>query len=516
MQLPFEDILKVVVAEVYAKRNVLFLLSAIISLSSLTVGVYWPKHYTASTIIHVDNSNILQPLMEGAAETTRVDDLSSNAREIIFGEKIMAQILEVAGWLESNPSNIEQERIKKSIRENVKIKAIGENLLKIEYRSDDAERAYITAKEMAEMFIREGEKSKIAESNSAYEFIDKQVNEYLEKLTNAEEELREFRSNNPESRRGLEGEVSGRISRLHSSIEQAKLELRETLIRRDSLKKQLSGEAAITISQSREGQYRAKIASMQTQLETLRLDFKETYPDIVRLKHQIEDLKHSMSREIEKREEAQKRANHKGSVYIDEAIILNPLYQQLRSDMSAAETQIATLKARISELNSMLKTEFERANKIHAGEAMLSKLTRDYTVNQEIYQDLLRRRENARVSRSLDEEQQGLTFKIQEPAKIPLLPTGIRFLHFAVLGIVGGVFAPLGLIYFLVILDPRIRFSRVISEKLQLPVIAELPVYMSESEIRKEKINNILLIIGGLMLVVVYGYVAWLKRTGQI
>ncbi len=516
MRLPFEELLKVLLGEVYARRNAVLTMFVFISLIMLAVGTVWPKKYTASVIILADDSNILQPLMQGTAEATHVTDYAANATEIILGERIMGKILHDAEWMKTNPTELEQAKIKEQIKKRVKINNLGNNLLKIEYEDSDPTRAYVTAKRMAELFIDEGEKSKTKESQAAYDFIERQVNEYLAKLIKVEEELRKFRSNNPDSRVGLEADVSNRISRLQTDIEQAKMALREALIKKDSLQEQLSGEAAITISQSREGQYRSKIADLQTKLETLRLDYKETYPDIIRLKHQIEDLKQAMQEEVHQREEARNVAKNSGKPYIDEAIILNPLYQQLRSDASATETQIMTLKARISEMNKMLETQYDRARKIHDNEAALSKLTRNYQVNQEIYQDLLRRRERARVSKSLDQENQGLTFKIQEPAKIPLLPTGLRFIHFALAGLVLGMVIPIGLIYVMLQIDPRIRFSKIISDDLGLPVLAEINQITSYSEERSEKINNIILSIVFLLVITVYAYTGWLKFTGQL
>ncbi|HED32866.1 MAG TPA: hypothetical protein ENJ08_01430 [Gammaproteobacteria bacterium] len=516
MRLPFEEILKALVGEVIARRNTVFVIFVIISLTSLAVGTVWPKRYTAFSIIQADNSNILQPLMQGTAEATLVTDYAGNAREIIFGEVIMNQILEEAGWLKINPSEIEQAQIKKDIKAHLKVDGIGKNLIKIEYTDSKSMRAFITAKRISELFIEEGEKSKINESQAAYDFIEKQVNEYLEKLTKVEEELKEFRSNNPDARPGLETEVSTRISRLTRDIENTRLQLSETVIRWDSLKEQLSGEAAITISQSKEGQYRSKIADLQTRLETLRLDYQETYPDIIRIKHQISDLKDAMINEIEQREEAKKRARTKGTDYVDEAISLNPLYQQLRSNASTTETEIHTLRARIREMNKMLEGEYARARRIHGGETALSKLTRNYQVNQEIYQDLLRRMERARVSRNLDKENQGLIFKIQEPAKIPLLPTGLRFMHFMLAGLVFGIGVPVGLIYVMLQIDPRIRFSKVISEELNIPVLAEISQISSVSDLRKAKVNLLVLSFGFVLVIVIYGYVGWLKFVGQL
>lgn len=516
MPVPFEQLLSALIKESYARRNTIFVVFVIISLTMLAIGSIWPKRYTSFAIIHVDNSNIIRPLMMGAAEATTPIDQPTSAREIIFGEKIMTQILSKAGWLKTNPTEIEKEKIKNSIKENVTIVDYGRSLLKIEYIDSVPMRAYTTVSNMTELFIKEGEKAKIEESESAYEFIEKQVNEYLEKLTKVENELREFRSNNPDTRPGLETELSSRISRVQSDIEGTKLELRETLIGRDSLQHQLSGEAAITISQSREGQYRTKIADLQTRLEALRLDYKETYPDIIRIKHQITDLKRSMSEEISRRENAMQQAKISGSQYMDEAIALSPLYQQLRSNLSSTETRIATLKARISELEKILENEYDRARKIHGGEATLSQLTRNYRVNQEIYQDLLRRRENARVSRSLDREQQGISFKLQEPANIPLIPTGIRFLHFAAAGIILGLGVPIGLIYVMLQVDPRVRFSGVITNELNIPVLAELTRLPSYAEEHRAKLNLLLLSAGTIMVLVIYGIVGWLKYTGQL
>lgn len=482
----------------------------------MAIGSVWPKNYTAFTIIHIDESNILQPLMRGAAETTEPNDHVANAREIIFGEVIMHQVLTDAGWLESNPSEVDQERLKNDIKKSVSINAVGENLLRIEYVDNEPLRAFTTAKRLAELFIEEGEKTKVQESQSAYNFIDKQVSEYLKKLTKVEEELRAFRSNNPDARPGLENEVSQRITELHQNIEEAKLQLQETVIKRDSMQQQLSGEAAITISQTRETQYRNRIAEAQGQLELLRLDYKETYPDIIRLKHQIEDMKESLRIEIQSREDAKRQAQRTGQMYLDESIMLSPLYQELRSNLSETETEIATLKARINELNKMLENEYARSKKIYGGEATLSKLTRDYQVNQEIYQDLLRRLENARVSKNLDEEQQGLTYRIQEPAKLPLLPTGVRFLHFAIIGLVLGVAVPVGLVYMLIQVDPRVRFSQVIKDDLDLPLLAEITSLQSISDRREEKINLIKIAIGVFVVFLVYAYAGWLRMTGKL
>src|SRR3546814_8340712 len=114
---------------------------------------------------------------------------------------------------------------------------------------------------------------------------------------------------------------------------------------------------------------------------------------------------------------------------------LNPLYQELRSQLSQAQRDIAATRSRMGAAESMLDDEMARSRGIAASEGALAELNRDYDVNREIYQDMLRRREHARVSMGLDQEKRGLTLRVQDPPTIPLRPTGLRFMHIAVAGL---------------------------------------------------------------------------------
>ena len=512
---PVDQQINAIIRECFARRTSILIIFIIISITLLSIGSKWPKRYLSSTVIEVDNSNILKPLMKGAAETTKPNDKIANAREIILGDTIMDQVLVRAEWLNDDLTDVDKERLKNDIKAGITISDIGDNLIKIEYYNSDPVPAYKTTKVLGDLFIEEGMNEKINESQSAYDFIETQVQNYLEKLTKVEDDLRRFRSENPESHPGLEAEISNNVTRLQREIKKNELLLRETRIKKKSIEKQLSGEAAITISQSKEGIYRAKIADLQSRLETLRLDYKETYPDITRTKNQISDLIKAMNSEVSDRGNAIAQANKDGSSYIDNAILLSPLYQQLRSDSSNTETEIATLKARITELKSMLEQEYGRVRKVHGGEAVLARLTRNYEVNRGIYQDLLKRQENARVSKTIDEEQKGLSFRIQEPAKMALLPTGLRFLHFAIAGLVLGLLIPVGLIYVMFQLDPRVRFSQSISSELNIPILAELDS-ACDFESREFKKNIVTLSSGILFVFIIYGLVGWLKFTGQL
>lgn len=466
-----EQFLRIFANEAFYYRKAIVGIFVCFTLAGVVIGLSWPKGYSVPTTIVVDQRSIIQPLMQGAAVATETTDRTRLAREVIFGRKIMNQVLQDAGWLERNPSPEEQEKIIERLVQRTAITNVGQNLLRIEYKDEDPQRAFTTAKRYAELFIAEAIRNKTAESEAAFAFIDKQVTEYHEKLTKAEAALSEFRSANLDAQPGAEGDVSTRLNTLQTRIEDATRELREAEIRKTSLEKQLSGEAEVASAVSRENQFRSRIADLQSQLETLRLSYHDTYPDIVRIRHQIDDLNQAIAAERQRREQAKAT----GQTVIDENVVNNPMYQQLRRELSQTQVQIDTLTARIQQARERLQYELDRGRRMQGGASALAELTRDYQVNREIYQDLLRRRENARVSMNLDRDNQGLTFKIQEPATFPLQPTGLRLWHFIALGLMLGITTPFGLLYGKLQIDPRIRISSQIAETYQLPILASVP-----------------------------------------
>src|SRR5690606_23255452 len=161
-----------------------------------------------------------------------------------------------------------------------------------------------------------------------------------------------------------------------------------------------------------------------------------------------------------------------GEVFGASTQVENPLYEELRKQLQAADVDLRGQKRRMQSLTHLQEQEFERAQRVAANQAEMSELTRDYNVTRGVYEDMLQRKEAARLSMSLDIEGQGVTYRIQEPATFPLKPTGLYFIHFAFIGPFIGLFLPLGWILLYVMLAPHIRSARILQK--QLPVDIEL------------------------------------------
>ena len=489
-------------------RSLVLLTFLAASALALVASINWPRMYTSEVKIFVEQKNILGRLMEGAAFQTGVQDQARLAGEILFSRKIMSRVLEQQGFMETGPSALEIEDRINEVSGRTSVSISSPNLISIEYSDTDAEAAFLTTTEMSESFIAESAQSKLAESNSAFEFIDIQVKEYEEKLRASEEKLKVFRSGNESITPGSEGQIRGRIAQIRSEISNVEQNLREARIRESSLRDQLSGEdksaEIIAVSNS----YQTRITMLKEDLDNLRLTYREEYPDILRIKEQIADLEAQA-----KREQLLNPDAGSGLAVSDASGSTSAILQQ---NYYEAKILIATLESRLEDTRDSLSEEQQRMQEIPAVELQLKEINREYDVNQAIYSDLLRRREIARVSMNVDREQQGLTLSIHEAPNFPLSPGGPKTYQIIAAGLLFGLFMPIGTIGLVQRLDGKIRDAGQISAKFDVPIISTVPQMLPASAIKKQKYS--LLGYGFLMMLIAISVVTvtGLWRLGYI
>ena len=476
---PLIDMLPMFLKEGRRHGLILTFIFAIIAIAALTAGLLWPKSYVASTTILAQSSDIIAPLLEGRAVPTGVTDRAGLARQVVFSRKVLTEAMQAGGWMESQPSPVEQERIMERIKDATQVTSPRPELVQITYRDSDPQRTFSVTKHLAELFIEESRATKERESREAFEFIDNQVSDYHKKLTSAEEGLLKYRSENADAQAGSAADANARSSALRTQVEQARTNLMEQRSRESALVAQLSGESEVTAVQTREGLYRAQLIELQNQLDRILLTYTEQYPDVVRTRMQMQDIQRQLKDEQDRRSTAVASGQTQSPFGNTQ---FNPLYQELRTRLADLRREIAATQTRMSASEGMLNDELDRSRRIAASEGALAELTRDYEVNRDIYQDLLRRRENARVSMVLDEEQRGLTFRIQDPAILPLRPSGLRLLHFAAGGLGAGILAPFALLFALVQFDPRVRSARQLERTTGLVALATIPTYPTAGE----------------------------------
>ena len=497
----------VVIREVWQYKFLCLLGFALISFSVLGVGMFWSSKFEVSATIFADNQNILKPLLNNQAAQSSVQNQTKVVQEMMYSPRILKEAVEKVYGLNDFESAEELGQKINKLRNKLKISGLGSNYIKVSYSDSTAEDAYKVINTVIDIFIKASSDDQRSESREAFLFIDNQVKQYKDQLILAEENLKTFRANNFD---GRDGDVDASISRLRAQIEELKISLDEDKSTINSLQKQLKSESEFSSQKFKADVYSERLSALETQRNNLLLRYTEDYPDVVSLTYQIEDVRKAIQDAA-----VAKKAEQNTSARSADEMVMNPLYQELRSRLSVVQTEIQAKEKRLAAFESLQKQEYERRKRIAERNAQEAELTRDYTVTRKIYEDMLERKEKARLSMTLNIEGQGVTYRIQEPALPPLNPIGLRFVHFVVMGPLAGFFAVLGLIVVFVLVDPRIRFSEKLSE-FNVPTLAVIPHINTAFTRRIVRTDMIICILLGLAIMATYIGLAYASRAGML
>ncbi|KAA1175039.1 lipopolysaccharide biosynthesis protein [Marinobacter salinexigens] len=503
MALPLSQLPVEIIREIRERKWLAYLMFLVISFTILGLGFVWPYKYQSEVVIFVDDSNIIQPLMKGSAVTTEVSDTTTAAREMLLTRKVLALAAEDKDIFSDSAAvtqNVIEQRIS-ALRSGLFVKRRGGNYFTIGYESTSQAEAFRVAQKLAQLFIAESSERKRTESRGAYDFIDSQVKSYERQLAEVERRLQVFLSGNVD---GTESEANARMATLRGQIELAQLEREQQVTKAQSLNQQLNEISPTIRREQTADQFSDRISSLEEQLDSLRLRYLDTYPDIVILREQIAELKRQRARALADGE----------AVTVISDDVDNPLFRELRASLAKTRTDIQTIDTRINSLTRLLAQQEARMERIQENKTEYSELTRDMEVNRQIYDDLLKRRERARVSMHLDVEGQGLNYRINEAAQYPSSPTGPKFPMFALSGLILGILAPFGAAAGLLQIDPRVRAKEQLEEDIGLPVLIEIPEVRTPFEKRRDRRLTNMVVFCSVITAVVYIVIGVARGVG--
>ncbi|MCP3907738.1 MAG: chain length-determining protein [Oceanicoccus sp.] len=501
----FTELFSAVIRELVEWRNWVVGVLLAVTFTVLGVGFFWPERYETSAMLYADVTNIIQPLLKGRAEVTAIDR-SEQAREQIYTRKIMLKVANDMGMIGPLTTVEEQEGQIAALRDSVEIKNEGKNYFRVIYSNQDQDASFNVLNAVVDSFITDTSEKRRQESRSAYEFIEQQVVTYKRQLLLAEKLLKEFKSKNLD---GDERSVSARINQLRLQIEELKLTIGETDAREKSLREQMKSESEYLSAKSKVDEEKARLNLLKERLDILRLSYQETYPDIVTLKQQISAQELII--------DAMKGSDYRSGSSSSDSVE-NPLYEELRKQQAQAEVDLRSQKNRLASVQRMLKEEYLRAERIASKDAELAELVRDYDVTRDIYEEMLGRKEKARLSMTLDVEGQGINFKIQEPAVYPLYPSGIRFIHFVLAAPLVGLLAAIGIVVFYVLVDPRLRSPAQLTDSLpaNVELLVVVPHIRTRLTARLVRVDMLVLSFVCLVAAGLYAGLVWGRLNGYL
>lgn len=458
------------------RRKYIALTTGLVVLSLFTWGSFiMPKTYEASTTVSIERDSVLEPLIRGVGVQVNVADRLRNIRNEITSRSIIEKVIKKLGLDADVKDMVQYEALIEKIRKKleVTVRGGGPNLLNITYRDEDPKKVVDVVNTITNTYMEEQMFLRRTDTSDAYEFIHTQLLEYKNKLEESDRAIREFKERNPKLIPQSEATLLSRVEGLESQRIETDIRMKELIRKRDNLKQQLSGEKELTVAIiTREGSPQARLNYLNNQLMLLLTKYTENYPEVIKVKQEIEELKRQIAQAKESKIEGS------GS----ETATLNPIYQQLKEDLTRTEAEIESLRGRQAELIRQ-QQEIQRIfGRLPKEQEEWTKLQRDRNVYQQLYDQLLQRLENARVSKEIELTNKGETFRIVDPAIPPLFPVKPDRVKMILLGIFLGIGAGIGIVFLLDYFDHSLKDEETIEENLKIPILATIPKIITEEE----------------------------------
>jgi polysaccharide chain length determinant protein (PEP-CTERM system associated) len=447
------------------------------------VGWTWvmmiPDRYEASARVYVDTQSLLKPLLSGLAVAPNVEQQIVLMTRQLVSRPTLEKVARMTD-LDVRAKTPEQtDAMLNDLASEIAIADAGkENLYTISYQDADGELAKKVVQSLLTIFVETSLGKTRQDISSSQRFIEEQLQQYRQKLTDAEDALKAFKQTHIGMMPGQGGDYYAKLAETSALLRQAQLDQQEALNRRNQLKRQLADEepelnaaAALPTNSEIDG----RIQALETQMDQLRLQYTDLHPDIQATKRLIGQL------------EAQKKAEQANADPTG-ARIQNPVYQQMTIAIAEADATVASLSARVAEYQRRYGELRNASNMIPQVEQEYTQLTRDYDVYRQNYDALLKRREAVSMSGEVESKTDTVDFRVIDPPFVPSEPAWPNRPLLLSLVTLGGLAAGVAVAFLLSQLRRTVTDRRVLRELTGLPLLGAVSrVENEESRRRKRK-----------------------------
>src|SRR5215470_5686005 len=450
-----------------------------------------PDRYESSARVYVDTQSVLKPLLSGLAVQPDIDQQLTILSRTLVSRPNVERLIRMTDMDLQAKSSSDKEGMIDRIQRTVRISTAGrDNLYTIGYQDSDPGQAKRVVQSLLSIFVESSLGSKRKDADTARRFIEEQIKQYEKRLEEAENRLKEFRLKNL-TLLGADGrDYFARMSSLAEAVNAARLELRAAEQSRDALKKELAGEEPVFLPEgpaapggaSLVPELDSRIETQKKNLDELLRRYTDQHPDVIQSRRLIQQLEEERKQEIAARTKpspdgASKRPSFQG----------NPVLQQLKISLAEAEANVASLRARVAELEV-------RHNQLRAAarmqpelEAELAQLNRDYDIQKKQYESLVTRRESAAISGDMDATAGVADFRVIDPPTVSQRPVAPNRLLLSLVALAGalaaGVFASLVVSQ----IFPTVHDARSLRTIAERPVLGAVTLLMNQRSTRARR-----------------------------
>lgn len=449
------------------------------------VGWTWvmmiPDRYQATARVYVDTQTLLKPLMSGLAAQPNIEQQITMMTRQLVSRPTLEKVARMTDLDVKAKTPEQTEAMLDGLARKISIADAGrENLYTISYQDANGDLAKKVVQSLLTIFVETSLGKTRQDISSSQRFIEEQLQQYQQKLTDAENALTEFKRKYIGMMPGQGGDYYAKLAETSTQLRQAQLDQQEAVNRRNQLKRQLADEepelTAAAAAVSTHSEIDGRIQALEKQMDQLRLQFTDLHPDIQSTKRLIEKLEAQKKIDL-----AERKSDPAG------ARIQNPVYQQLTIAIAEADATVSSLGARVAEYQRRYGELRNASNMIPQVEQEYTQLTRDYDVYRQNYDALLKRRESVTMSGEVESKTDTVDFRVIDPPFVPSQPAFPNRPLLLSLVTLGGLGAGIAAAFLLSQLRRTVTDRRVLRELTGLPLLGAVSRVETPETLRRKR-----------------------------
>ena len=468
-----------------------------------------PDQYVASARVHVDTESILKPLLQGLAVQADVRQRLELLTRTLLSRPNLEKVVRMVDLDLGVTTDEEMEALLDDLQNNITLSSYRRdaNLYTISYTHYNPQIAKHVVQSLLTIFVETALGETRQDSDVAKRFLDQQIKEYEVKLLEAENRLKEFKRQNIGLMPSSGQDYFSRLQASQEELSRAQLLLEEEVRRRDELRRQLEGEqpvfgggrSAANISHPLD----RRILELENRLTDLKLRFTEQHPDVIAVEETLASLKEQKRSDL---------TQHRRGVS-DQMLEANPVYQQMKIALGESEARVASMEVRVREYQARVNNLSRLVNTVPEVEAQLVRLNRDYSVHKKNYDELVARRESAKISDSVGKVGDSVQFKVIDPPRVPFTPSGPDRLMFNSIVLAAGFIGGLAIAFLMSQINPVVYDRKTLNQISGYPVFGVVSRIWTPKMLFRRRLEFSAFVLSGLMLLLVYGGVLYMEIT---
>ncbi|MFO1435819.1 MAG: XrtA system polysaccharide chain length determinant [Gammaproteobacteria bacterium] len=454
---------------------------------------YSKDEYEVSAKVFLDSKSALRPLVEGprGEAGSSPEQLAVLVKRTLLTRESILRVIDETGLRQFAPTPEALDRMVAGMTKTVKFKrempgledeldrdSRPTDIYTISYRTDDAQRAKDIVEHLLNLFKERLSYLATSGAEEAAQFLDREIESYSQQLSQAEDNLKQFKLAHPDVLLNKDGQsYSERVETLQREMEAAKLTLRESQYRAEALRNQISAIGSMRTSTgtsvSGPTALDSQIEAAELHLTQLQSSFTEKHPDVIAAKEQLETLLR------QKREGRDRVVSTSGGPVVD---VSGP-----RMMLAEAEARVAATQEQIVVQQKQLEELRPLASKLPKVEAELAQLNRDYDVVKQTYGQLVQRREVVKLAEGAHAVDS--MFKVVEPPRVPTLPVSVPRTVMSSLVFLAALLLGMGVAWLRAQGQPSFYTRSQLTQLSGLPVLGAVSMNWSGGQIAKRRLS---------------------------